>query len=396
MTVKAKPRSLMSYLETIPDPRVNRTRKHALVDILAVTLLAVLSDADTFEDIHEFGVEQEAWLKQSWPLTNGIPSADTFSRFLQSLNPKLFGAIVGEWLAAACEATGLKHVAIDGKSIRAAKRETFAGCLHLVTAWATENGLVLGQEAVADKSNEIPAIPELLKTLDLAGALVTIDAAGTQVEIARQIVAQGGDYLLPVKKNQPKLLAACEANFAAAQTTEFVGDDVTMDASVESKHGRIDERYTLALAKPTGVPAEWPDVKVIVQMKREREVNGKRTATTVLLRLQQTARGEDSRPTDPPSLGHRKRIALGARYDLPRRHPQDAGPKRRSQPRADSTNRAHTPQTRPGQTKPQDQTKESRMESRIPTPTPARFSRKLDAATLGERPSGGECPDGNH
>lgn len=281
MTVKAKPRSLMSYLETIPDPRVSRTRKHELVDILAVTLLAVLSDADTYEDIHEFGVEQEAWLKQSWPLANGIPSADTFSRVLQSLNPKVFGAVVGEWLAAACEATGLKHVAIDGKSIRAAKRDTFAGCLHLVTAWATENGLVLGQEAVADKSNEIPAIPELLKTLDLAGALVTIDAAGTQVEIARQIVAQGGDYLLPVKKNQPKLLAACEANFARAQATEFVGDDVTMDASVESKHGRIDERYTLALAKPTGLPAEWSDAKVVLQVNREREVNGKRTATTV-------------------------------------------------------------------------------------------------------------------
>lgn len=281
MTAKARPCSLMSYLETIPDPRVSRTRKHALTDILAVTLLAVLSDADTFEDIREFGVEQEAWLKRYWPLTNGIPSADTFSRVLQALNPKAFGAVVGEWLASSCEMTGLKHVAIDGKSVRAAKRDTFAGCLHLVTAWATENGIVLGQEAVADKSNEIPAIPELLKTLDLAGALVTIDAAGTQVDIARQIVDQGGDYLLPVKKNQPTLLAACEANFVQAQATEFAGADVTMHESVETAHGRVDERYTLALAKPTGVPSAWPDVKVIVQMNREREVHGKRTATTV-------------------------------------------------------------------------------------------------------------------
>jgi predicted transposase YbfD/YdcC len=152
--------------------------------------------------------------------------------------------------------------------------------LHLVTAWATENGIVLGQGAVAEKSNEITAIPELLKTLDLAGTLVTIDAAGTQVEIARQIQAQGGDYLLPVKGNQPNLLAACEANFAQAVATDFADAEVTGHASVEQAHGRTDERYTLALASPKGLPAAWAEAKVVVQVNRERTTGGRTAATT--------------------------------------------------------------------------------------------------------------------
>ena len=149
-----------------------------------------------------------------------------------------------------------------------------------MTAWATENGIVLGQEAVADNSNEIPVIPEPLKTWDLAGSLVTIDAAGTQDEIAQQIQAQKGDYLLPVKGNQPGLLAACEANVAQGQANDFADAEVTEYGSVERTHGRIDERYTLALAHPKGLPAEWYAVKVIVQVKREREVKGKRASTT--------------------------------------------------------------------------------------------------------------------
>jgi predicted transposase YbfD/YdcC len=274
-------RSLVSYLETIPDPRMDRTKKHALTDILALTLSATLSGAESFDAVHRFAVEQEDWLRTFLPLANGIPSADTIGRVFQLLDPKAFAACVTDWLAQACVATGWKHVAIDGKSVRGAKGDTFTGCLHLVTAWAAENGVVLGQEAVAAKSNEITAIPELLAALHLTGALVTIDAAGTQVGIARQIVAQGGDYLLPVKGNQPALLAACEANVLRAQANEWAGGDLSMHQSIETTHGRTDERYTLALAHPTGLPAEWSDVKVVVQVNREREVSGRRTATTI-------------------------------------------------------------------------------------------------------------------
>ena len=275
------PQSLMSYWDTIPDPREDRTKKHALTDILATTFFATLSGAESFDAVHRFAVEQEAWLRTVLPLANGIPSADTIGRVFAMLSPKAFAAVVTDWLAEACDATGANHIAIDGKSVRGAKGNTFSGRLHLVTAWATANGLVLGQEAVAAKSNEITAIPELLKTLHLKGALVTIDAAGTQVEIAQQIKAQGGDYLLPVKGNQPTLLAACEANFARAQTTDFADAAVSEHPSVEHAHGRTDERYTLALAHPQGLPADWAAVKTVVQVNRLRTVKGKTTATTL-------------------------------------------------------------------------------------------------------------------
>ena len=148
---------------------------------------------------------RQDWLKRFLPLPNGIPSHDTFYRVFARLDPEAFGTCVGRWMAAACEATGLRPVAIDGKAVRAATGNTFSGCLHLVSAWAAENRLILGQQAVADGSHEIAAIPELLRVLDLAGAMVTIDAAGCQKEIAEQIREQGGDYLLAVKGNQPAL-----------------------------------------------------------------------------------------------------------------------------------------------------------------------------------------------
>ena len=280
MSERAKPRSLVSVFDAIPDPREDARTKHALTDILVITLAATMSGAESFEAVHRFALDQKDWLKTFLPLANGIPSADTIWRVHQLLNPKVFASCVVDWLAEACDATGLNHIAIDGKSVRGAKGDTFSRRLHLVTAWATANGVVLGQEAVAAKSNEITAIPELLKTLHLKGALVTIDAAGTHVEIARQIVDQGGDYLLPVKGNQPTLLAACEANFAQAQATEFADAAVTEHASVEQAHGRTDGRYTLALANPKGLPAAWAGAKAVVQVNRVRTVGDRTTTTT--------------------------------------------------------------------------------------------------------------------
>ena len=157
------------------------------------------------------GGPRQAFFRRFLPLDNGIPSPDTFERVFAKLDPGAFAQAFGRWMAAACEATGLVPIAIDGKSARAAKRNTATGCLHVVTAWATENRLILGPAAVPDGSNEIAAIPELLRTLDLAGAIVTIDAAGCQVENARLIREQEGHYLLAVKDNQPTLRAAVEA-----------------------------------------------------------------------------------------------------------------------------------------------------------------------------------------
>jgi predicted transposase YbfD/YdcC len=272
--------ALTHYFADLTDPRINRTKKHQLLDILAITLCATLAGADTWEEVERFGKAKHDWLKRFLQLPNGIPSHDTLNRVFAALDPKPFADAVGRWMAAVGQATGWKQVAIDGKAARSAPRNTFSGCLHLVSAWATENRLILGQEAVADGSNEIAAIPQLLRVLELKGALVTIDAAGTQVEIAEQIREQGGDYLLAVKGNQPTLQGAVQAVFDRACAADFAGVRYDMDATVESGHGREEERYVTVIYEPEGLPAEWPDVAAVVLVGRERKVNGKNVSTS--------------------------------------------------------------------------------------------------------------------
>jgi predicted transposase YbfD/YdcC len=185
-------------------------------------------------------------------------------RVFARLDPHKFGTCVAEWMRGACEVVGLKHIAIDGKAVRSAPRSTFSGCLHLVSAWAAENRLILGQQAVADGSHEIAAIPELLRVLDLKGALVTIDAAGCQKEIAKQIRDQGGDYLLAVKGNQPTLQAAVHAEFDRLIEADFVGVPYDGAEAVDAAHGRHEERYTTTIYDPQGLPTEWPDVAAVI------------------------------------------------------------------------------------------------------------------------------------
>lgn len=271
--------SVTRFFADLPDPRIDRTKKHPLADILVVTLAATLAGAESFEAVAAFGVAKQAWLQRFVPLANGIPSADTFGRVFARLNPTAFGKRVADWLAAVCDATGLRHIAIDGKAVRGAKGATFSGCLHLVSAWATENRLILGQEAVADKSNEITAIPALLAVLELKGALVTIDAAGCQTAIARQIREQGGDYLLAVKGNQPALHDAVLAAFDRAFATDFAGLRCDEDEQAEDGHGRHEERCVTVLYDPAGLPADWPDVAAVVLVGRERRANGKSSST---------------------------------------------------------------------------------------------------------------------
>jgi predicted transposase YbfD/YdcC len=266
------------YFADLPDPRSDRTKKHSLADILGVTLCAVICGADSFEEIERFGEARLPWLREWFPLPNGIPSHDTFNRVLAALDRKTFAAGFGRWMADLCEVSGLKAIAIDGKACRGAAGDTFSGCLHLVSAWATENGLILGQEAVADGSHEITAIPALLKALDLKKAIVTLDAAGCQTAIVEQIRVQGGDYLIAVKGNQPELLAAVEAAVERACDAEFAG--CSQSACVESGHGRVDERYVTVIPKPVGIPAGWTDVRGVVVAHRERRVKGSRPTHT--------------------------------------------------------------------------------------------------------------------
>jgi predicted transposase YbfD/YdcC len=272
---------LTDVFADLPDPRRDTCNKlHDLTDILVITTCAVIGGAESWEGIAEYGRTKADFFRRFLPLNHGIPSPDTFERVFAKLDPTAFAAAFGRWMAAACESTGLIPIAIDGKSARAAPRATATGCLHMVTAWAVESRLILGATAVADGSNEVAAIPELLRTLDLAGALVTIDAAGCQVDNARIIRERNGHYLLAVKHNQPKLRAAVEAAIDRACDADFEGERYDGHAAVEAGHGRHEERYVSVVHAPEGLPPGWPDVAAVVQVNREREVDGVRTTTS--------------------------------------------------------------------------------------------------------------------
>lgn len=271
--------SIAELFADLPDPRLDRNKKHRLDDILTIALCAVLSGADTWAEVEFYGRCKEPFLRQFLALPHGIPSHDTFNRVFALLDPKPFAECFGRWMTAVGEATGLVPVAIDGKAVRGATRPTASGRLHLVTAWATANGLALGQQAVADGSNEVAAIPELLRLLDLKGTLVTIDAAGCQRGNAALIRAQGGHYLLAVKGNQPGLHDAVRAVFDRACETDFAGVRYDEHASEGDGHGRHEERYVTMIYEPDGLPDDWPDVAAVVLVGRERVVNGKRTST---------------------------------------------------------------------------------------------------------------------
>lgn len=273
-------RTLLDHFADLPDPRIDRTKKHRLDEILMIGLTAVLCGASSFEHIAEFGEAYEGFFRRFLTLKNGIPSHDTIYRVFCALDRKVFAECFGRWAADWAETLGLKQVAIDGKSLRGAKSNTFSGCVHLVSAWATEAGLLLGQEAVADKSSEATAIPALLDALHLKGVLVTIDAAGCSPAICQQIRDKKGDYLLAVKDNQPTLHEAVKQVYADACETDFQHVAYSQHETIEDAHGRHEERYVTVIENPKGLPEQWPDVAAVIQVNRERTVNGKNTSTT--------------------------------------------------------------------------------------------------------------------
>jgi predicted transposase YbfD/YdcC len=256
----------------LPDPRSDINRRHHLGDILTVAVCAVICGAEGWEQIAEYGRSKKDFFRRFLELPGGIPSHDTFYRVFARLDPTALAERVGRWMAAACEATGLTPIAVDGKSVRRAKAETATGCLHMVSAWATASGLTLGQVAVPDGSNEVAVIPELLRALDLAGAIVTIDAAGCQTENARLIRDGGGHYLLAVKGNQPNLHKAVQAVFDRADGVGWEGVRFDTHATAEDGHGRHEGRMTTVIYDPAGLSPDWPDVAAVVLVGRERAV----------------------------------------------------------------------------------------------------------------------------
>jgi len=228
---------LLDHFASLPDPRIDRGKLHDLVDIVALAICAVLAGCNEYTAIEAFGQAKEAWLKTFLRLPNGIPSHDTIGRVLALLAPEGFDDCFGRWMAEACEGLPLKHVAVDGKAMRGSG-SPLAPCLHLVSAFATANGVTLGQRAVAEKSNEITAIPQLLRVLDVAGAVVTIDAMGCQKEIAATIRAADADYLLAVKGNQETLLRDVEAFTLRALESDCAGLDYSFHEEPALGHGR--------------------------------------------------------------------------------------------------------------------------------------------------------------
>src|SRR4051794_36118536 len=274
------PLPLATVFADLPDPRrETKNKRHRLTDILTIAVCAIISGAEGWEQIAEYGRRKEAFFRRFLSLPNGIPSHDTFYNVFRVLDSAAFAQRFGKWMTAACEGTGLTPVAIDGKSVRRAPRANATGCLHVVSAWASANRLTLGQVVVPDGTNEIGVIPELLRTLDLAGAIVTIDAAGCQVENATIIREGEGHYLLAVKGNQPTLQAAVEGVFAAADAAGFEGIRFDHHTTTEVGHGRQEERSVSVIYDPAGLPPEWPDAAAVVSVLRERTVSGVATTT---------------------------------------------------------------------------------------------------------------------
>ena len=253
--------AMASYFEELEDPRVERTRKHSLVDIICLSICAVIAGAEGWEDIEEFGCQKESWLRRHLRLEHGIPSHDTISRVFRALKPQAFEAAFREWVGVLAERLGLAQIAIDGKTLRRSHdRHSAKSALHLVSAWCVQNQLLLGQQAVDGKSNEITAIPELLKLLELKGAIVTIDAMGCQKEIAEQIVDAKGDFVLSVKDNQPKLHAALQEHFERRHAAGRRGRR-QHQATRDKGHGRQEERHYYHTPIPPEldwIAREWP------------------------------------------------------------------------------------------------------------------------------------------
>jgi predicted transposase YbfD/YdcC len=261
--------SVASYFESLSDPRHPRNRKHLLVDILVIAVCALVCGCDGPTAIHRWAKERSDWLAQHLRLPNGIPSRDCIRRLLIALKPAAFQRCFQDWIAHAVadDTTNPRRlVAIDGKTCRGSHDAGHhLGPLHIVSAWASEEGVALGQVATDAKSNEITAIPQVLEQIELSDAIVTIDAMGCQKDIVQQIVAGGGDCVLAVKDNQPKLHAAIESFFHVQIQRDFEDIQYRVCETCDHGHGRIDERtyYLTKTPRDFAPAADWPQVKAI-------------------------------------------------------------------------------------------------------------------------------------
>jgi predicted transposase YbfD/YdcC len=265
--------SITHHFADLTDPRIDRSRLHELLDIVAIAICAVVAGADSWDDIEDFGNAKIDWLKTFLALPNGIPSHDTFRRLFERLDPDEFQRGFLGWIEALHEATERQVVAIDGKALRRSfDRAKGQSALHMVHAWATANHLLLGQVAVDEKSNEITAIPKLLRMLEISGAIVTIDAMGCQKEIARTIRGRKADYILALKANHERLFEQVVAFWEAGYSRRMKGPDIRYHRQWNESHGRFEARRCWAASDLDWLEgrAEWEGLRSVVFIESER------------------------------------------------------------------------------------------------------------------------------
>lgn len=279
--LEGHPLSFMEvHFSEVEDPRIDRKKRHELLDIIGLSIMATICGADTWVGIEEFGKAKQDWLAQYLSLPNGIPSHDTLGRVFSVLDSEQLEEGFVSWTQAICQLTQGEVVAIDGKTLRHSyDRAADKAAIHMVSAWACSNQLSLGQVKVDDKSNEITAIPKLLEVLDLGGCIVTIDAMGTQKEIAQLIREQEGDYVLALKANHEQLYEEVVATFGHLKDTRFTEVNQQWDKA----HGRIESRrcYVLDLNAPdfdwilSDDLVAWKDLNTLLMIEARRWTNGK-------------------------------------------------------------------------------------------------------------------------
>ena len=277
---------LTDRFASLKDPRTGRAKRHQLIDVIVIAICAVICGADSWVDVEMFGKAKKDWLSRLLELPNGIPSHDTFGRIFAMLDPVQFESCFMEWVEAVNEVMEGQVVAIDGKTIRRSHdRQAGKSAVHMVSAWASANHLVLGQIKVDDHSNEITAIPELLGALDVSGCTVTIDAIGCQKEIATTITDRGADYVLALKQNQPQLYDDVTEMFDHARRAGFSDLPHHFCETVGKGHGRIEKRRCWAVSDPDHLDYvndhnQWSGLKSLAMVESERTENGKTSTQT--------------------------------------------------------------------------------------------------------------------
>jgi len=264
--------AIRTHFENIADPRKYNIR-HKLIDIITIAICALVCGAQTWVHVQEYGESKQHWLKEFLELPNGIPSHDTFGRFFSMLDPKQFTDAFISWSQSIRALIG--QIAIDGKTLRASYDKAMEkGAIHMVSAWVVDNGIVLGQVKTGEKSNEITAIPELLKQIELKNVIVSIDAMGTQTAIAQQIIDQKGDYVLALKGNQSTLHDQVRMFFENLKQAPSGPDRFE---TVDGDHGRIETRRYATSSDIDWLQGKenWASLKTIIQVQRERHVDDK-------------------------------------------------------------------------------------------------------------------------